>query len=102
VGRIPDPWRAFDARVRGRPVDSLVLAHGRRQLLWLEITQHPTAEWLARQITEAFPWASAPAYLVRDNTGPMGRFSPRGSGPWVFATGRSPRRHPGRMALRNA
>jgi transposase InsO family protein len=45
----------------------IVLGHGRRQLLWLEITQHPTAEWLARQITEAFPWASAPAYLVRDN-----------------------------------
>jgi hypothetical protein len=28
---------------------------------------HPTAEWLARQVTEAFPWASAPTYLVRDN-----------------------------------
>jgi transposase InsO family protein len=45
----------------------LVLGHGRRQLLWLEVTRHPTAAWLARQITEAFPWASAPAYLVRDN-----------------------------------
>jgi transposase InsO family protein len=45
----------------------LVLGHGRRQLLWIEVTRHPTAEWLARQITEAFPWASAPAYLVRDN-----------------------------------
>ena len=45
----------------------LVLGHGRRQLLWFEITRHPTAEWLARQITEAFPWRSAPAYLVRDN-----------------------------------
>jgi transposase InsO family protein len=43
------------------------LGHGRRQLLWFEVTRHPTAEWLARQITEAFPWASAPAYLVRDN-----------------------------------
>jgi transposase InsO family protein len=31
------------------------------------VTRHPTAEWLARQITEAFPWASAPTYLVRDN-----------------------------------
>jgi transposase InsO family protein len=31
------------------------------------VTRHPTAERLARQITEAFPWASAPAYLVRDN-----------------------------------
>jgi transposase InsO family protein len=45
----------------------LVLGHGRRQLLWFEVTRHPTAEWLARQITEAFPWASAPDYLVRDN-----------------------------------
>ena len=45
----------------------LVVGHGRRQLLWCEVTRHPTAEWLARQITEAFPWASAPAYLVRDN-----------------------------------
>ena len=45
----------------------LVLGHGRRQLLWFEVTRHPTAEWLARQITEAFPWASAPVYLIRDN-----------------------------------
>jgi transposase InsO family protein len=36
-------------------------------LLWFEVTRHPVAEWLARQITEAFPWTSAPAYLVRDN-----------------------------------
>jgi hypothetical protein len=33
----------------------LVLGYGRRQLLWVEVTRHPTAEWLARQITEAFP-----------------------------------------------
>jgi transposase InsO family protein len=45
----------------------LVLGHGRRQLLWFQVTRHPTAEWLARQITEAFPWTSALAYLVRDN-----------------------------------
>jgi transposase InsO family protein len=45
----------------------LVLGHGRRQLLWIEVTRHPTAEWLARQITEAFPWRLAPTYLVRDN-----------------------------------
>ena len=50
----------------------LVLGHGRRQLLWFEVTPHPTAEWLARQITEAFPWASVPAYLVRDNDGAYG------------------------------
>jgi transposase InsO family protein len=45
----------------------LILGHGRRQLLWFEVTRHPTAEWLARRITEAFPWTSAPVYLVRDN-----------------------------------
>jgi transposase InsO family protein len=45
----------------------LVVGHGRRHLLWFAVTRHPTADWLARQITEAFPWASAPTYLVRDN-----------------------------------
>src|SRR5260221_617437 len=45
----------------------LVLGHRRRQLLWIAVTRNPTAEWLARQITEAFPWDSAPKYLVRDN-----------------------------------
>ena len=34
----------------------LVLGHKRRQLLWFSVTGNPTAEWLARQITEAFPW----------------------------------------------
>src|SRR5215469_8439568 len=45
----------------------LVLGHGRRRLLWFAVSRHPTAEWLARQITEAFPWDSAPKYLIRDN-----------------------------------
>ena len=45
----------------------LVLSHRRRQLLWTAVTRNPTSEWLARQITEAFPWDSAPRYLVRDN-----------------------------------
>ena len=51
----------------------LVLGHGRRQLLWFAVTRHPTAEWLAQQITEAFPWTSAPTYLVRDNDRAYGR-----------------------------
>jgi len=45
----------------------VVVAHGRRQLLWFAVTRHPTAEWLAQQIVEAFPWNTAPTYLVRDN-----------------------------------
>jgi transposase InsO family protein len=50
----------------------LVLGHGLRQLLWFGVTRHPTAELLARQITEAFRWTSAPAYLVRDNDSAYG------------------------------
>jgi hypothetical protein len=44
----------------------LVLGHGRR-LLWFAVTRNPSAEWLAQQIVEAFPWNTAPTYLVRDN-----------------------------------
>jgi hypothetical protein len=59
----------------------LVLGHGRRQLLWFQVTRHPTAEWLARQITEAFPWTSALAYLVRDNDRAYGHvFTSSGEG----------------------
>jgi hypothetical protein len=45
----------------------LVLGNGRRQLLWFAATRHPTAERLAQQITEAFPWDGAPTCLVHDN-----------------------------------
>ena len=38
----------------------------RRRLVWLNATVHPTADWIARQITEAFPWDEAPVYLIRD------------------------------------
>jgi Integrase core domain len=51
----------------------LVVGHGRRQLLWFAVTRHPTAEWLAQQIMEAFPWDTAPTYLVRDNDGAYGQ-----------------------------
>ena len=51
----------------------LVVGHGRRQLLWFAVTRHPTAEWLAQQIVEAFPWDTAPTYLLRDNDSAYGR-----------------------------
>jgi transposase InsO family protein len=38
----------------------------RRDLVWINVTGSPTAEWIARQITEAFPWNGAPRYLIRD------------------------------------
>ena len=44
----------------------LILQHGRRQILWLGVTAHPTAEWIARQLTEAYGWTAAPRYIIRD------------------------------------
>jgi transposase InsO family protein len=38
----------------------------RRDLVWINVTANPTAEWVARQITEAFPWNEAPHYMIRD------------------------------------
>ena len=52
---------------------SLVVGHGRRQLIWFAVTRHPTGEWLAQQIVEAFPWDTAPRYLIRDNDGAYGQ-----------------------------
>ena len=37
-----------------------------RDLVWINVTTNPTAEWIARQITEAFPWDGAPGYMIRD------------------------------------
>jgi len=50
----------------------LVLAHDRRRVLHFNVTADPTAEWTARQITEAFPWDTAPRYMIRDRDGVYG------------------------------
>mgnify|MGYP001769384496 FL=1 len=44
----------------------LVLGHDRRRVVHFNVTSNPTAEWTARQITEAFPWETAPRYMIRD------------------------------------
>jgi hypothetical protein len=44
---------------------SVIVRLDRRDLVWVNVT-NPTAEWVARQITEAFPWDEAPHYLIRD------------------------------------
>jgi transposase InsO family protein len=44
----------------------VIVRLGRRDLVWINVTANPTAEWVARQLTEAFPWDEAPRYLIRD------------------------------------
>jgi len=44
----------------------LVLAHERRRVVHFNVTEHPTAEWTAAQLMQAFPWDTAPRYLLRD------------------------------------
>jgi hypothetical protein len=63
----------------------VVVRLDRRELVWINVTAHPTAEWVARQITEAFPWNEAPRV------------------PWAFGTSLPHRFHLGRtLALHNA
>jgi transposase InsO family protein len=44
----------------------VILKLGRRELIWINVTANPRAEWVARQITEAFPWNESPRYMIRD------------------------------------
>lgn len=50
----------------------VIVRLARRELVWVNVTAHPTAEWIARQITEAFPWNEAPRYPIRDRDGMYG------------------------------
>jgi putative transposase len=43
-----------------------VIAHARRRIVHFAVTEHPTAEWTAQQVVEAFPWEAAPRFLLRD------------------------------------
>jgi transposase InsO family protein len=51
----------------------VVLAHERRRILHFAVTAHPTAEWTVQQLREAFPWDTAPRYLLRDRDRIFGR-----------------------------
>jgi transposase InsO family protein len=52
----------------------IILAHDRRKIVRTAVTEHPTAAWLSRQVTEAFPWNTAPRYLVRDRDSSYGAY----------------------------
>ena len=56
----------------------VILRHDRRRLVHIAVTDSPTADWIAQQISEAFPWETTPRYLVRDRDGAYGeRFRQR-------------------------
>jgi hypothetical protein len=71
----------------------VIVRLARRELVWLNVTAHPTAEWIAQQITEAFPWTEAPRYLIRD------RDAIYGYEPWASATSPLPLARRGRTHL---
>ncbi len=50
----------------------VVLAHHRRRVVHFNVTAHPTSEWTTRQMAEAFPWDTAPRYLLRDRDSTYG------------------------------
>ena len=51
----------------------IVLAHERRRIVHFNVTAHPTAQWTAQQMVEAFPFDAAPRYLIRDRDGIHGQ-----------------------------
>src|SRR6266849_7787403 len=50
----------------------VILRHARRRLVRISVTNNPTAEWIAGQVTDAFPWNEAPHHLIRDRDGAFG------------------------------
>ena len=44
----------------------IIVRLDRRHLIWVNVTTNPTADWIARQLSEAFPWNEAPQYVIRD------------------------------------
>ena len=88
VGRPSPTWRSF-LRNQGAGIAAIdmfvvvsasfqllyvmiILAHDRRKIVRFDVTRHPTAGWLARQVTEAFTWDTAPCYLLRDRDASYG------------------------------
>ena len=55
----------------------VIMRLDRRRLVWTNVTANPTAEWIVRQITEAFPWDQAPRYLLRDRDRSYGAIARR-------------------------
>ena len=76
----------------------VIVRLARRELVWINVTAHPTADWITQQITEAFPWDEAPRYLIRDRDAVYGTVVTRRL---AFATSRSRPARRGRTVLQN-
>jgi hypothetical protein len=71
----------------------VILRHARRRRVAISVTTNPTAEWIAGQVTNAFPWNGAPHHLIRDRVGPSAQHTPIAFGQWGSAI-IQPRRAP--------
>ena len=80
----------------------VVLAHDRRQIMHVNVTGHPTAQWTAQQIRNAFPWDTAPRYLLRDRDGTYGPAFRAGLDAIGSRTSRRLREARGRIRMSNA
>ena len=70
----------------------VVLAHDRRRVVHINVTDTPTAQWTVKQLVEAFPWDTAPRYLLRDRDGVYGvEFSSRVKGMAIGEVKTAPR-----------
>jgi len=79
----------------------IIVRLDRRDLVWINVTRHPTAEWIARQLTGAFPWNEAPHYLIHDRDRIYGAVVTHRLHPWASGTSRLHQPRLGRMALPN-
>jgi hypothetical protein len=60
----------------------VILSHDRHRPVHVAVTEHPTAQWVAHQLLEAFPWDCAPRYLLRDRDGSYGEKFSKAAG-WL-------------------
>ena len=79
----------------------VIVGLSRRELVWINVTTNPTAESVAREITEAFSWDGAPRYLIRDRDRICGTVVDADFAPWASEISQLHQPHLGRMALPN-
>jgi hypothetical protein len=79
----------------------LILRHDRRRILWMGVTAHPTAEWIAQQVVEACAWECVPTYILRDRDRAYGDAFTGVFARWASEIDRQLRDCHGKMPMRN-